>query len=73
MGAQTADPTGRTTTRRAREDESPVHEVELSPYFLSKYEIRRPWLRFVTAIRASTDRRPTSGGHPTDLTIPSRP
>ena len=47
MGAQPWDPDGRNHDPRARGDESPVHEVKLSPFFLSKYELTRSqWRRF---------------------------
>lgn len=39
MGAQSGDPQGRNYDPEAEEDEGPVHEVELSAYFLSKYEM----------------------------------
>jgi formylglycine-generating enzyme required for sulfatase activity len=39
MGAQKTDPSGRNYDPQAIDDEMPVHEVELSPYFLSKYEM----------------------------------
>jgi formylglycine-generating enzyme required for sulfatase activity/serine/threonine protein kinase len=39
MGAQKDDPNGRNYDRLAAFVEQPVHEVELSPFFLSKYEM----------------------------------
>jgi formylglycine-generating enzyme required for sulfatase activity len=39
MGAQSLDPTTANFDPHASADESPVHEVTLSPYFLSKYEM----------------------------------
>jgi formylglycine-generating enzyme required for sulfatase activity/serine/threonine protein kinase len=39
MGAQKTDPSGHNYDPQARDDESPVHEVELPAYFLSKYEM----------------------------------
>jgi formylglycine-generating enzyme required for sulfatase activity len=39
MGGQSSDPTGRNYDPQAQSDEGPVHEVELSAYFLSKYEL----------------------------------
>jgi formylglycine-generating enzyme required for sulfatase activity len=39
MGAQSLDPVGRNYDPQAMAEESPVHEVELSAYFLSKYEM----------------------------------
>lgn len=48
MGGQTTDPSGRNYDPQAKEDESPVNEVELAPYFLSKYEMTQAqWMRFV--------------------------
>ncbi len=46
MGAQNADPTARNYDAQARTSEIPVHEVELSPFLLSKYELTQgQWLR----------------------------
>jgi formylglycine-generating enzyme required for sulfatase activity len=46
MGAQSSDPAGRNYDPQARGDEGPVHAVELSAYFLSKYELTQgQWLR----------------------------
>jgi formylglycine-generating enzyme required for sulfatase activity len=46
MGAQKADPNGRNYDPQTKSDEGPVHEVELSPYFLSKYEMTQgQWQR----------------------------
>jgi len=46
MGAQKSDPTGANYDPQASEIESPVHEVTLSPYMLSKYEMTQgQWLR----------------------------
>ena len=48
MGAQASDPTRRNYDPQAEDDEGPVHEVTLSPYFLSKYEMTQgQWERFV--------------------------
>ena len=38
-GAQGTNPAGRNYDPAAEADEGPVHEVELSPFFLSKYEM----------------------------------
>ena len=47
MGAQRDDPRGANYDPEARENEGPVHEVRLSPYFLSKYEMTQgQWERF---------------------------
>ena len=46
MGAQAADPNGRNYDPRAQVNEGPVHEVELSPYFIAKHEMTQgQWLR----------------------------
>ncbi|MGH7150863.1 MAG: formylglycine-generating enzyme family protein, partial [Planctomycetota bacterium] len=48
MGAQSRDPAGPNHDPQAVGDEGPVHEVTLSPFFLSKYEMTQgQWLRFV--------------------------
>jgi formylglycine-generating enzyme required for sulfatase activity len=39
MGAQRKDPEGRNFDLHAEPDESPVHEITLAPFFLSKYEM----------------------------------
>ncbi len=45
MGAQSTDEAGRNYDPQAQSDEGPVHEVELSAYFLSKYEMTQgQWL-----------------------------
>jgi formylglycine-generating enzyme required for sulfatase activity len=46
MGAQQTDPGGHDFDPNANEDESPVRELTLNPYFLSKYEMTQgQWLR----------------------------
>jgi formylglycine-generating enzyme required for sulfatase activity len=56
--------------RRAA-DESPVHEVELSPYFLSKYEMTQgQWSRF--AGRNPSEHGPATNYNGTRPTSPSR-
>ncbi len=56
MGAQATDPNGPNYDGDAQPVESPVHEVELSPYFLSKYEMTQgQWERF-------TSRNPSTYG-----------
>lgn len=46
MGAQSSSSTGANYDRECRSYESPVHEVTLSPYFLSKYEMTQgQWKR----------------------------
>ncbi len=47
MGAQRTDADGSNHDPRAQDDEGPVHEVEISPFFLSKYEMTQgQWSRF---------------------------
>jgi len=47
MGAQRDDPGGRNYDPSAEANESPVHEVTLAPFFLSKYEMTQgQWSRF---------------------------
>ena len=47
MGAQATDPDAPNHDALAKPDNAPVHEVELSPYFLSKYEVTQDqWKRF---------------------------
>lgn len=46
MGSQKDEPTGRNYDPGAKPDEGPVHEVSLSPYFLSKFEMTQAqWVR----------------------------
>jgi formylglycine-generating enzyme required for sulfatase activity len=48
MGAQNSDPSGQNFDPDAFSIESPVHEVELDAFFLSKFEMTQDqWLRFV--------------------------
>ena len=47
MGAQALDPKGQNFDANADADETPVHRVTLSPFFLSKYEFTQgQWARF---------------------------
>ena len=46
MGAQATDPAAPNHDPRAESQEGPVHEVQLSPFFLSKYEMTQgQWVR----------------------------
>jgi len=46
MGAQSTDPGSPNYDRQAEKSEGPVHEVELSPFFISKYEMSQAqWIR----------------------------
>jgi formylglycine-generating enzyme required for sulfatase activity/serine/threonine protein kinase len=48
MGAQSTDEDGANHDAQAKPDEAPVHDVTLSPYCLSKYEMTQgQWQRFV--------------------------
>ena len=50
MGAQKEDPKGRNYDPQAEPNESPVHEVTLAPFFISKYEMTQlQWQRFTGA------------------------
>ena len=53
MGAQKGDPDGRNYDPEAHENEGPVHEVELSPFFLSKYEMTQEQWQRVTGANPS--------------------
>jgi len=47
MGAQSTNARARNYDPQAEKNEEPVHQVALSPYFLSKYEMTQgQWLRF---------------------------
>jgi formylglycine-generating enzyme required for sulfatase activity/tRNA A-37 threonylcarbamoyl transferase component Bud32 len=46
LGAQSTSPTGRHYDPQAQWDEAPVHEVQLSPFFLAKFELTQGcWAR----------------------------
>jgi serine/threonine protein kinase/formylglycine-generating enzyme required for sulfatase activity len=48
IGAQLSDANGRNFDPQAQSNEAPVHEVELSPFLISKYELTQgQWLRLV--------------------------
>jgi formylglycine-generating enzyme required for sulfatase activity/serine/threonine protein kinase len=50
MGSQAKDPQARNYDPQASDDERPVHEVALSPYFISKYELTQgQWLHVTGA------------------------
>ncbi len=56
MGAQRTDPNGHNFDPLANPEETPVREVKLSAYFLSKYEMTQgQWLRFVGRNPSSYD------------------
>ena len=54
MGAQRDDPEARNYDSQAGGDEGPVHEVALSPFFLSKYEMTQGQWQHVTGGNPST-------------------
>jgi formylglycine-generating enzyme required for sulfatase activity/serine/threonine protein kinase len=57
MGAQATAPSGRNYDPQALESSSPVHEVEVAPFFLSKYELTQAqW-------QASEGHNPSLAGH----------
>jgi formylglycine-generating enzyme required for sulfatase activity/serine/threonine protein kinase len=60
MGAQATDPDGPNYDPLAKADNGPVHEVELSPYFLSKFEVTQDQWRRFAGRNPSTY---TPGGH----------
>jgi formylglycine-generating enzyme required for sulfatase activity len=53
MGAQPGDPDGPNYDPNAVEDEGPVHEVTLDPFFLSKYEMSQGQWQRVTGYNDS--------------------
>ncbi len=71
MGAQRSDPQGHNYDPQAAPNEAPVHEVTLSAFFLSKYELTQgQWLRFA-GVNPSVygPASPVAGAHP-DLRHP---
>ena len=53
MGAQGDDPNGHNYDPQFRSDEGPVHEVELSAYFVSKYEMTQGQWQRVAGVNPS--------------------
>jgi formylglycine-generating enzyme required for sulfatase activity len=53
MGAQSSDPAGPNFDEWAEADEGPVHEVWLSPFFLSKYELTQAQYAQLTGVNPS--------------------
>ena len=70
MGAQAKAPGGRNYDANAYSDEEPVHMVELSAYFISKYEMTQgQWSRFTgrnPSHYQPPDRRAPSLRHPVE-------
>ncbi|MFT5464289.1 MAG: sulfatase activating formylglycine-generating enzyme, partial [Planctomycetota bacterium] len=71
MGAQSSNPAGKNFDKDAQSDEGPVHEVGLSAYFLSKYEMTQGQWQRLTGLNPSRY-GPTEVflGHQHDLTHP---
>jgi len=71
MGAQKKDPTGQNFDAGAGSDESPVHEVELSAYFLSKYEMTQgQWQRIAARNPSAYGPSANFAGHQHNLLHP---
>ncbi len=57
MGAQTSDPAGRGYDPGAYDDESPVHRVSISPFFLAKHEMtQHQWHAWTGLTQEEMDR-----------------
>ena len=56
MGAQPGDPLGRNYDPEAVDDEGPVHEILLDPFFISKYEMSQGQWQRVTGFNLSAYR-----------------
>jgi formylglycine-generating enzyme required for sulfatase activity/serine/threonine protein kinase len=70
MGSQAISPAAPNHDVDAVPDESPVHEVELAPFFLAKHEMTQAqWLRF-TGTNPSNYAAGITGGHQTTLWHP---
>jgi len=71
MGSQREDPDGPNYDPAGTDDESPVHRVELSPFFLSKYEMTQgQWQRLLGANPSFYGPTWLLEGHQHDLTHP---
>jgi serine/threonine protein kinase/formylglycine-generating enzyme required for sulfatase activity len=71
MGAQSTEPTGPNYDRQALSNESPVHDVTLTPYFLSKYELTQgQWQRFTGHNPSTYGPSTTFAGHQQPLLHP---
>ncbi len=71
MGAQKEDPDGPNFDAAALNDETPVHEIELSPYFISKYEMTQAqWLKATGRNPSYYDQRNLFAGHQHTLLHP---
>ena len=54
MGAQSEEPGGLNYEYTTRPEEGPVHEVQLTPFFLSKYELTQSQFKRITGTNPST-------------------
>jgi serine/threonine protein kinase/formylglycine-generating enzyme required for sulfatase activity len=71
MGAQPSDPSGPNHDPQAADYEGPAHEVTLSPFFLSKYEMTQgQWQRFVGTNPSYYRPGSAYGGKPTTRVDP---
>ena len=62
MGAQSDDPRAPGYDAHARPEEGPVREIELEPFFLSKFELTESqWLRLLTLTRSVASTLPQTG------------
>jgi formylglycine-generating enzyme required for sulfatase activity len=71
MGSQNADPDAENYDPSSVNTESPVHEVALDAYFLSKFEMSQAqWQRFMGENPSCYDLETNQGGNPTTLMHP---
>lgn len=71
MGAQAEDPEGQNFSADANSDEGPVHEVELSAFFMSKYEMTQgQWQHLTGKTPSRYSPGEIYGGHTHDSTHP---
>jgi formylglycine-generating enzyme required for sulfatase activity len=71
MGAQSFDPNGRNHDPQAEVHEGPVHKVNMSPYFISKYEMTQgQWSRITGRNPSGYGPTTKSAAHTFDLTHP---
>jgi formylglycine-generating enzyme required for sulfatase activity/tRNA A-37 threonylcarbamoyl transferase component Bud32 len=65
MGAQSANPAAPNYDPRATAREAPIHTVDISPFFLSKYEMTQAqWLRMYGTNPGATPQHTTTLTHP---------
>ena len=71
MGAQSEDPAKPNFDPQSESDESPVHQVALDPYLISKYEMTQgQWLRVAGTNPSYTVPGASAAGHATTLIHP---